>query len=154
MCSMPSCSSSPLAWPFTTVENPVAGSWGPLSWIVRSRDPLVLIVLYGTVNRETAYRLGEAVPPRDKSGQHLIVDLVGLRWCGRVGLSLFCRWQKDVTATGGSLHLVAVPAAMRHMITLTGLRHVLPLAADQSEAVTALARRRVSASRCRRVPGP
>lgn len=135
MCSM---SSRAVARSLPRTDTVVTGGRGPLTWRIRQRDRLVVVVLDGELDRDAAPWLGEAASPLAAPGRHLIVDLYGLRSCGPPGLSLFLRWQAYAIATDGSLHLVTVPTGVCRLIMLAGLRDVLRLAAGLEEVIGTL----------------
>ena len=133
----------------SAADDLATGSRETLSWNIRSDGRLIVIVLEGELDASTASWLGERVPSLDQTGRHLIVDLAALRLCEHAGLSLFLRWQARAIATAGSLHLVAVPPGIRRLIMLTGLQHVLQLAADLADAIAAIDRENVTFPRPR-----
>ena len=61
-----------------------------------------------------------------------------MRFCDCAGLSLFLRLQKHAAAAGGSLHLAAVTAPVRRLITLAKLADVLPVTATVAEVLATL----------------
>jgi anti-anti-sigma factor len=109
----------------------------PLTWDIQVTGNVAVVVVDGELDVDTAPRLSRQLTPLADKGSHLILDLAGLRFCDCAGLSLFLRMQRHASAVGGSLHLTALTAPMRRLITLARLTDVLPIAASPADAITA-----------------
>jgi anti-anti-sigma factor len=111
-----------------------------LTWDIKDRDGLVVVVVDGELDIHSAPGLGEALAPAADAGRHLIVDVAGLRFCDCAGLSRFLRTQERVRAAGGSLYLAAPTASMRRLITVARMSDVLAVAASVADAIASLDR--------------
>lgn len=112
-------------WPRLTGE--------PLSWDIQPRGNVTVVVLDGELDVGTAPGLAGQLDPLAGEGGHLILDMAGVRFCDCAGLSLFLRLDKQVTAAGGFLHLAALAAPVRRLVSLAKLDDVLvvtPTVAD------------------------
>ena len=110
-----------------------------LTWDIRDRDGLVIVVVGGELDIHSGPGLGEALAPAADAGRRLILDVAGLRFCDCAGLSLFLRTQERVRAAGGSLHLAAPTASMRRLITMARMSDVLPVTASVADTIAMLA---------------
>ncbi len=121
----------PLArWPRSAGE--------PLSWDIQSRDNVAVVVVEGELDVGTAPGLADRLGPLAEQGRHLILDMSGVRFCDCAGLSLFLRLEKQAAAAGGSLHLAALAAPVRRLITLARLADVLPVTTTVTDVLTEL----------------
>jgi anti-anti-sigma factor len=109
-----------------------------LTWAVKDRDGLVIVVVGGELDIHSAPGLGEALAPAADAGRHLILDVSGLRFCDCAGLSLFLRTQERARAAGGSLHLAAPTGSMRRLITVARMSDVLTVTASVADAIARL----------------
>jgi anti-anti-sigma factor len=107
---------------------------------VQSSGHLTVVVLDGELDAGIAPDLGGQLEPLADTGSHLILDLVGLRFCDCAGLNLFLRLQQRAHAAGGSLHLAAPTPPVRRLITLAQLSDVLPVALSPADVIAALDR--------------
>jgi anti-anti-sigma factor len=85
----------------------------------------------------SAYRMRAALLQAADGGHAtVVVDLTGTRFCDSAGLNLLVRAHKRALAEGGELRLV-IPAgaAVRRIITVTGLGRVIPQFASLGEAL-------------------
>ncbi len=110
-----------------------------LTWDIKNRDGLVIVVVGGELDIHSAPGLGEALAPAADAGRHLILDVAGLRFCDCAGLSLFLRTQERARAAGGSLHLAAPTGSMRRLIRVARMGDVLTTAASVADAIAMLA---------------
>jgi anti-anti-sigma factor len=110
----------------------------PLAWDIRVREDLAIVVVDGELDFDSAPGLRDQLGPEADTGRHLILDLAGVRFCDCAGLSLFLRLQQRTAAAGGSLHLAAVSASVRRVITATRLSDVFPVAASVADAIAML----------------
>jgi anti-sigma B factor antagonist len=109
-----------------------------LTWDIKDRDGLVIVVVGGELDIHSAPGLGEALAPAAEAGRHLIVDVAGLRFCDCAGLSRFLRTQERARAAGGSLRLAAPTASMRRLITVARMSDVLTVTASVTDAIAML----------------
>jgi anti-sigma B factor antagonist len=110
-----------------------------LTWDIKDRDGLVIVVVDGELDIHSAPGLSEALTPAADAGRHLILDVAGLRFCDCAGLSLFLRTQERVRAAGGSLHLTALTASLRRLISVARMSDVLPVTASVADTIAMLA---------------
>jgi anti-sigma B factor antagonist len=125
-----------------------------LTWDIKDREGLVVVVVNGELDIHSAPGLGEALAPAADAGRHLIVDVAGLRFCDCAGLSRFLRTQERVRAAGGSLHLAAPTASMRRLITVARMSDVLAIAGSVAEAIAMLDLDGLSGTPPRPLPRP
>ncbi len=109
-----------------------------LTWDIKDRDGLVIVVVDGELDIHSAPGLGEALTPAADAGRHLILDVAALRFCDCAGLSLFLRIRERARAAGGSLHLTALTASMRRLISVAKMSDILPVAASVAGAIAML----------------
>jgi anti-anti-sigma factor len=109
-----------------------------LTWDIKDRDGLVVVVVDGELDIHSAPGLGEALAPAADAGRHLIVDVAGLRFCDCAGLSRFLRTQERARAAGGSLRLAAPTTSMRRLITVARMSDILTVAASVADAIAML----------------
>ena len=110
----------------------------PLTWDIQVRGDLAIVVLDGELDFSSAPGLRDQLGPAADAGRHLILDLAGVWFCDCAGLSLFLRLQQRTAAAGGSLHLAAVSASVRRVITATRLSDVFPVTAGVADAIALL----------------
>jgi anti-anti-sigma factor len=110
----------------------------PLTWDIQVRGDLAIVVVHGELDFYYAPGLRDQLGPAADAGRHLILDLAGVRFCDCAGLSLFLRLQQRTAAAGGSLHLAAVSASVRRVITATRLSDVFPVTASVADAIALL----------------
>jgi anti-sigma B factor antagonist len=110
----------------------------PLTWDIQVRGDLAIVVVDGELDFSSAPGLRDQLGPAADAGRHLILDLAGVRFCDCAGLSLFLRLQQRTAAAGGSLHLAAVSASVRRVITGTRLSDVFPVTASVADAIALL----------------
>lgn len=110
----------------------------PLSWDIQPHGRLAVVVVDGELDVGTAPGLGEGLTPLAETGRDLVLDLAGVRFCDCAGLSLFLRVQKQATAAGGSLHLMAPTAQVRRLIIVARLSDVLPVTDATADVLAAL----------------
>jgi anti-anti-sigma factor len=127
-----------------TAARPLAGMGfsGPvedmLTWDIKDRGDLVIVVVEGELDIHSAPGLGQALTPAAAAGRRLILDLAGLRFCDCAGLSLLLRTQQRARAAGGSLHLTALTASMRRLIKVARMSDILPVSASVADAIALL----------------
>jgi anti-anti-sigma factor len=109
-----------------------------LTWDVRVRGDLAVVAVSGELDINSGPGLEVELAPVADAGRHLILDLVGLRFCDCSGLSLFLRVQQRARAAGGSLHLAALTPRVLRVITAARLADVLPITASVADTVAAL----------------
>lgn len=109
-----------------------------LTWDIKDRDGLVIVVVDGELDIHSGPGLGEALAPAADAGRHLILDVAALRFCDCAGLSLFLRTQQRARAAGGSLHLAAPTASVRRLIKAARMSDVLTLTASVADAIAML----------------
>jgi anti-anti-sigma factor len=109
-----------------------------LTWDIKDRDGLVIVVVGGELDIHSAPGLGEALAPAADAGRHLILDVSGLRFCDCAGLSRFLRTQERARAAGGSLHLAAPTASMSRLIRVARMSDVLTVTASVADAIAML----------------
>jgi anti-sigma B factor antagonist len=119
-------------WPRLAVE--------PLSWDIQSHDHVTVVLVEGELDVGTAPGLAGELEPLADAGGHLILDMSGVRFCDCAGLSLFLRLDKRAATAGGSLHLAALTAPVRRLITLAKLNDVLPVAPTVADVLAQLNR--------------
>jgi anti-sigma B factor antagonist len=112
----------------------------PLSWDIQSRDNVTLVVVEGELDVGTAPSLAVQLGPLADEGGHLILDMSGVGFCDCAGLSLFLRLGKHAAAAGGSLHLAALTAPLRRLITLAKLADVLSVTTTVADVLAKLDR--------------
>jgi anti-sigma B factor antagonist len=112
----------------------------PLSWDIQSHDNVTVVVAEGELDVGTAPGLAGQLGPLADAGGHLVLDLSGVRFCDCAGLSLFLRLKKHAAAAGGSLHLAALTAPVRRLVTLAKLDDVLPLTTTVADVLAKLDR--------------
>jgi anti-sigma B factor antagonist len=111
-----------------------------LDWEIQSRGNVTVVLVEGELDVGTAPRLAGQLGPLADEGGHLILDMSGVRFCDCAGLSLFLRLAKHATAAGGSLHLAALTAPVRRLLTLAKLDDVLPVTATVADVLAELDR--------------
>jgi anti-anti-sigma factor len=109
-----------------------------LTWDIKDRGGLVVVVVDGELDIHSAPGLGEALAPAADAGRRLILDVAGLRFCDCAGLSLFLRTQERARAAGGSLHLTALTASMRRLISVARMSDILPVTASVADTIAML----------------
>jgi anti-sigma B factor antagonist len=121
----------PVRWRLT---GPIAD---PLTWDIQVAGKVTVVVVDGELDVDTAPLLSRQLAPLADTGSHLILDLAAVRFCDCAGLSLFLRLQRQASAAGGSLHLTALTAPVRRLITLARLTDVLPIASSPADVIAA-----------------
>jgi anti-sigma B factor antagonist len=109
-----------------------------LTWDIKDRDSLVIVVVEGELDIHSGPGLGEALTPAADAGRHLVLDVSGLRFCDCAGLSLFLRMQERVRAAGGSLHLAAPTGSMCRLIRVARMSDILTVTASVADAIEML----------------
>jgi anti-anti-sigma factor len=109
-----------------------------LTWDIKDRDGLVIVVVDGELDIHSGPGLGDALTPAADAGRHLILDVAGLRFCDCAGLSLFLRTRERARAAGGSLHLAAPTVSMRRLIRVARMSDVLTVTASVADAIAML----------------
>jgi anti-sigma B factor antagonist len=112
----------------------------PLSWEIQSLGDVTVVLVEGELDVGTAPGLAGELGPLADEGCHLILDMSGVRFCDCAGLSLFLRLRKHAAAGGGSLHLAALTAPVRRLVTLAKLDDVLPATATVADVLAELDR--------------
>jgi anti-sigma B factor antagonist len=111
-----------------------------LTWDVEARGDVAIVVVGGELDIHSVPGLADWLMPAADAGRHLILDLAALRFCDCAGLSLFLRTQQRAHAAGGSLHLAALSASLRRLITAARLRDVLPVTTSVADTIAMLDR--------------
>jgi anti-sigma B factor antagonist len=112
----------------------------PLSWDIQPHDKVTVVVVEGELDVGTAPGLADQLGPLADEGGHLILDMSGVRFCDCAGLSLFLRLKRHADAAGGALHLAALTAPVRRLVTLAKLDDVLPVTTTVADVLAELAR--------------
>jgi anti-sigma B factor antagonist len=135
-----------MGWLGRAAVHPLAGRdfSGPvqdmLTWDVEARGDVAIVVVGGELDIHSVPGLADWLLPAADAGRHLILDLAALRFCDCAGLSLFLRTQQRAHAAGGSLHLAALSASLRRLITAARLRDVLPVTTSVADTIAMLDR--------------
>jgi anti-anti-sigma factor len=119
-------------WPLTRPAE------DPLTWEIRSRGPVAIVIIDGELDVGTAPGLSGQLVPLADIGRHLILDLAGVPFCDCAGLNLFLRLQRRTSAAGGSLHLAGLTAPVRRLIMLGRLNDVLTITDSVADVISAL----------------
>jgi anti-anti-sigma factor len=82
---------------------------------------VVVVPIVGDLDLDTAPDFARWLRPLAAGGHRLILDLSGMSFLGCAGLTLFVQLNQDAAASGGSLHLISVPAHPLRLLLLTGL---------------------------------
>jgi anti-sigma B factor antagonist len=115
--------SAPTCLPYWTAV--AGGSEDLLSWRIYSDGHLVVAALDGELDLATVPGLTRRLAPLAAAGRHLIMGAATLRFCDCTGLSMFLRLQRQATAAGGALHVLAPGPRLRQLLALTGTRGLL-----------------------------
>ncbi|HEY2284632.1 MAG TPA: STAS domain-containing protein [Streptosporangiaceae bacterium] len=125
-----------------------------LTWDIKDRGGLVIVVVEGELDIHSAPGLGEALAPAADAGRHLIVDVADLRFCDCAGLSRFLRTQDSARTAGGSLHLAAPTVSMRRLLKVARMSDVLTVTGSVAEAIALLNLENPSGTPPRPLPRP
>lgn len=103
----------------------------PLSITHRETPAGPLLRLSGDLDFHQAPELREQVDQlRLISGQCLVIDLSGLRFCDSSGITVFLAARQRALDAGADVALSAVPANLLRVLTLVGLDQVFTLLPD------------------------
>ncbi|CAL9664409.1 hypothetical protein SUDANB176_07148 [Streptomyces sp. enrichment culture] len=102
--------------------------------ITASHVPAGLVLeVAGDLDYTNAQRLRHAAQETAPSpGRCLTVDLGGLGFCDSSGITALIAVRNHALATGNEMALVAVPAATRRLLHMTGLDQVFDIRDDPS----------------------
>ncbi|MEU2117010.1 STAS domain-containing protein [Streptomyces sp. NPDC016459] len=101
-----------------------------------THGPLSVVAVSGDIDFHTAPRLrAGGLELIGQGHRRLILDLTGVTFCDSAGLSAMIGLWHAAQEAGGSLALAAVPDRLLNILTVTGLRAVLPVHATAAEAL-------------------
>ncbi|GAA1244795.1 hypothetical protein GCM10009676_33320 [Prauserella halophila] len=135
------CASS--SFPQRARNRPLHSSWDVagdvpgdslLRWDIRSHGHLVVATVDGELDLATTPSLADGLSPGVTTGNHVVLDVARMTFCGTAGLNLFVTLHHHTDATGGSLRLVAPSVALRRVLDLVALDDVLLTAPDVTSA--------------------
>ncbi|MFG2292398.1 STAS domain-containing protein [Streptomyces sp. NPDC048603] len=137
MTSTPGSASSPEPPAPPGQPHPAARDGQRFGLEVRQQDGVVILVLSGELDHDTAHPLHEALaaalerpgPPR------LVVDCGGLRFCDSTGLNMLLRARLEAQEIGGTVELAAPTRPVARMLEITGADEVFTIHPDMATAL-------------------
>ncbi len=109
---------------------------------VRTRrvDGVLVASLHGELDDHAADSVRRALDREldAMSRPRLVLDLKGVTFMDSSGLGVILGRYRKIAERGGQMRIASVPAPVHKLFAISGLHKIMPIHAEQSEAVRAL----------------
>ena len=101
----------------------------------RNDGDIGIISLKGEARLEVVHRLDDAAQKaRDEGAKHILMDCSRLTFMDSASAGSFIRMEKELTSSGGTLVLYALPRVIHRLFDAAGLLDRFKVAADEDSA--------------------